>query len=268
VNTRFVSPAEIRDIAPLLNTEGMLGGAFGPTDGLANPFLVVHAYATRAREMGAKILTHATVKGFETRDGKVAAVVSDQGTFHANWVINATGGYTAELAAMLGVEVPITPFRHQIIVTEPLDRCHNPMVIDLYHNVYFSQARHGAFLAGHSDLDEHSSYKLSERWDSCVQICRKLVKLMPRLKDINLVRQWAGLYEVTPDRQPILGPSAQWPNFWVAAGYSGHGFMLAPVSGMLLAEVIAHGAARTVDISPYSLERFKNQAVTIEANVV
>jgi sarcosine oxidase subunit beta len=142
------------------------------------------------------------------------------------------------------------------------------MVIDLIHNIYFSQAKHGAFLTGQTDLDEGAGFKLAEKWRSCAEIARKFVKLMPRLKDINIVRQWAGLYEVTPDRQPIISPCPGFDNFLVGAGFSGHGFMLSPIAGRLLSEIVIHGKAVTVDISDYSVERFKSKTYTIEANVV
>lgn len=267
VNTRLVTPQEVREIVPLFNTDGLLGGAYGPTDGLANPFLVLEGYARRVKELGGRILTHTNVTGLESDKDNVTKVVTDQGTISANWVVNACGAFSADVAAMVGVALPVVPYRHQIFVTEPLERCQEPMVIDLYHNIYFSQARHGAFLTGQTDKDEPASTKIAERWQSAAEVARKLVQLVPRLASVNILRQWAGLYEVTPDHQPIIGYIPGFKNFLVAAGYSGHGFMLAPVSGKLLSEIVVHGKTVTVDIADYSVERFSRE-YHVETNVV
>jgi len=267
VNTRLVSPREVREIAPLLNTEGMLGAAYGPTDGLANPFLVVEGYARRAREMGCRILTRTTVVGLEKGPGRLMAVLTDRGRISANWVILAAGAYSSQIAAMAGVSVPIRPYRHQILVTEPLERCHDPMVIDLHHNLYFSQDKHGSFLTGQTDKDEPAGLSIAEKWRSGVQIARKLVSLMPALAGVNVLRHWAGLYEVTPDAQPIIGRLGGCENFLIASGFSGHGFMLSPISGRLLSEIVVHGKTLTVDIADYSVDRFSG-TYQIETNVV
>jgi len=268
INTRFVTPEQVQKIAPLLNTAGMIGAAWEPTDGKANPFLVVKGYWEQAARMGADIRIHSPVVALKTSGGKVVAVVTEGGKIQADWVVNAAGGYAGEVAALAGAEVPINPYRHQIFVTEPLQPCHDPMVIDLHHNIYFSQNRHGAFLAGQTDWGEPASFKVTERWQSCVQIAEKFVKLMPSLGKLNILRQWAGLYAVTPDRQPIIGPCPPYDNFLIAGGFSGHGFMLSPVTGRLVSEIIIHGRAVTVDTQEYSIERFRSKDFTVEQNVV
>ncbi len=268
VNTRLIGPDETRDIVPLFNTDGMLAAAYGPTDGKANPFLVVEGYTKRAKEMGADIRINTEVTGLKTSAGRVTAVATTDGRISANWVIDAAGGYTGVIAAMAGVHVPIKPFRHQIFVTEPLKPCHDPMVIDLHHNIYFSQARHGAFLMGQTDHDELPGFNTSERWQSCAEIARKFVTLMPSLRKLNILRQWAGLYSMTPDCQPVIGPTMEYANFLIAGGFSGHGFMLSPITGKLLSEIIANGRTVTVDIAEYSIERFKSQNYSVEQNVV
>jgi sarcosine oxidase subunit beta len=142
------------------------------------------------------------------------------------------------------------------------------MVIDIHHNIYFCQAAHGSFLAGQTDEDQPPGEDLGCGWRFPHQIAGKLVRLAPRLAGLKVLRQWAGLYAVTPDRQPVIDRLGGYPNFLIAAGFSGHGFMLSPVSGRLLAEMIVEGRARTVDVTPFSTGRFDAGELAVEANVV
>lgn len=268
IDTRLVTPAEVNKIVPLLNTDGMLGASFGPGDGKANPFLVVEGYANRAREMGVEIKTHQAVVGLRSCDEGIE-VLTESGKIFARTVVNAAGGFAAEVAAMVGVEIPVRPYRHQVFVTEPVESCFDPMVIDLRRNIYFSQAKHGAFITGQTDHGELSSHNISERWQSGVQIARKLISMVPRLKKVGMLRQWAGSYAVTPDSQPILGPAASEPNMLLACGFSGHGFMLSPIAGKLIAEHIACGHCETLPIDDYLMTRFETQgSICAEQNVV
>ncbi|MHC4916182.1 MAG: NAD(P)/FAD-dependent oxidoreductase [Planctomycetota bacterium] len=268
VPTRFVGPEEVAEVAPMLSTEGMVGAAYGPTDGKANPFLVVKGYSERAREAGVRFLTGTEVTGLETSADAVTAVLTSRGRIAAEWVIDAAGGHAAAVAAMAGASVPVVPYRHQILVTEPVAPCHDPMVIDILHNIYFCQAQHGAFLIGQSDKDQPPGGDVSSGWRFPQEIARKMTMLAPRLGRLRVLRQWAGLYAVTPDSQPVIDRVGRYGNFLIAAGFSGHGFMLSPVSGRLLAEMVVEGRARTVDVSPFSLGRFDSGELAVEANVV
>jgi len=268
VNTRWVAPEEAARIAPMISVEGMFGAAYGPTDGKANPFLVVKGYSERARELGARIHTRTRVTGLEVEGDAVGAVLTDRGRVVAKWVINAAGAHAAEIAAMAGAQVPVVPYRHQILVTEPVAPCHDPMVIDLHHNIYFCQARCGQFIFGQGDEGEPPGTAVGETWRFPLEIARKVKRLAPRLLGLGVLRQWAGLYDMTPDRQPIIGRVSRHRNFLMAAGFSGHGFMLSPGTGRLVAEMVVHGEARSVDAKPYSIERFRGGDLAVEKDVV
>jgi len=268
VPTRFAGPEEVGRIAPVLSVEGLLGAAYGPTDGKANPFLVVKGYSERAREMGVRVHTRTEVTALETSGDAVVAVETSRGRVAAEWVIDAAGGHAAEVARLAGVSVPVEPYRHQILVTEPVRSCHDPMVIDLDHNIYFCQAKHGSFLIGQTDPDQPPGVDLSAAWRFPVEIAGKMMRLAPRLAKLRVLRQWAGLYAVTPDRQPVLGRIGGYRNFLIGAGFSGHGFMLAPVSGRVLAEMVTCGRATSIDAAPFSLDRFDSGELAVEANVV
>jgi sarcosine oxidase subunit beta len=142
------------------------------------------------------------------------------------------------------------------------------MVIDLFHNIYFCQAAHGSFLAGQSDPGQPPGTDVGSGPDFPAEVAGKLVRLAPRLARLRALRQWAGLYAMTPDRQPIIDRVGDFENFLIAAGFSGHGFMLSPVSGQLLAEMVTEGRARTVDAAPFALRRFGSDELAVETNVV
>ncbi len=268
VNTRMVEAREVAGIAPMLSAEGLLGAAYGPTDGKANPFLVVKGYAERAREMGVRIHLRTEVTGLETSGDAVVAVQTSRGRVAAEWVINAAGGRVGEIAELAGVGLPIDPYRRQIIVTEPVQRCHDPMIIDLDHNIFFCQAAHGAFLAGQSDKGQPSGLNLNVDWRFAAEVSGKLTRLLPRLAGLRVLRHWAGTYAVSPDRQPVLGRVGDYRNFLVAGGFSGHGFMLAPACGVILSEMALHGRAVTLDAASFAPDRFDSGELVVEANVV
>lgn len=268
VNTRFVTPGEVSQIAPLLNTDEMIGAAYGPTDAKANPFLVVKGYIERAREMGVTVYKNTTAVGFETSGDRIAAVVTDTGRIACDWVLNAAGGNAADVAGLADVDVPIAPYRHQLFVTEPIQRCLDPMVVNLHDNIYFCQAKHGALLVGQTDKGEPPSYNIREHWKFQVEVSKKLARMVPKFRKLKIVRHWAGYYAVTPDRQPIIGRFSRYENFLISAGFSGHGFMVSPGAGKLVSELITEGKTHTMDIEDYSIERFKNKQITIETNVV
>jgi sarcosine oxidase subunit beta len=268
VNTRLITPDEVKEISPILNTSDLLAASFGPTDGVANPFLAVKGYADRARDMGVRIFNRTEVTGFKTNRSRVKAVITNTGEISTNWVVCAVGAWSALIGKMLGIDIPVVPYRHQIMVTEPLEVIHPCMVIDLYHNIYFSQTEVGSFIGGQTDKDEAPGFNIRNNSRFLVEISRKLVYHAPVLRNVRVVRQWAGLYEVTLDAQPIIGRIPEFENLLLATGFSGHGFMLAPAVGLLVAEDIVYGSPRLLPIGEMSIERFRKGEITREKNVV
>ena len=268
VNTRMVTPQEVRKISPILNVSDLVGGSFGPRDGVANPFLVVKGYADRARRLGVEICTRTTALALEHDGSRVRRVVTERGSIETRWVVNAAGPWAARVGRMAAAELPVEPCRHQILVTEPVELIHPCMVIDLFHNIYFSQAQEGAFIAGQSDRDEPPGYNVKNSSHFAVELSRKLIYHAPVLRNVKVVRQWAGLYEVTPDSQPILGKIEPFENFLCAAGFSGHGFMLAPAAARIISDLICRGSTELADLRELGLARFFDGKTTKEKNVV
>ncbi len=267
LDVRFLSPAEARDVVPCLNIDGVLAATYCPTDGKANPFLVTRGYALAAQRLGVEVNLRTTVTGIEVADGRVQAVVTDKGRIAARWVVNAAGGYAAAIGALAGLDVPVQPVRHEILVTEPVEPLFDPLIISFYYGTYIVQAPHGGILMGQGDPDEPVSYSVRSGLPFARSITAKMVRLIPCLKDVKVVRQWAGLYEMTPDAQPILGPVDGLDGYIQAVGFSGHGFMVAPITGQLIAEYIVKGET-SLPIDELGLGRFAAGAIRREASVV
>jgi sarcosine oxidase subunit beta len=269
VDVRIVDPKEINEITPCLNTETIVCGAYCPDDLHADPFLAVQGWAENAMRLGADVELHTEIKGFKKKGNRVVTVLTNRGDIDCNWVVNAAGPWSQDVGRMLGIELGTYAERHQIAVTEPVQRMLWPLVVDFQVAIYFRQSAHGSFVFGHSDPNEKPSYNIRGTWGFLQHISKKLTYMVPSLKDICIVRQWAGLYDMSPDAQPILGKvSDEAENFLVAIGYSGHGFMLAPVTGVLMAELIAYGQARSQPIEPLSIKRFQGAKKHKEHNVV
>jgi sarcosine oxidase subunit beta len=269
VPSRLIDVNEVAEIVPMMNRSETLAAAFCQTDGVANPFLVTDGYANASKQKGADFLLRRSVTGFKKKGNLLKEVILDDGTsISCGIVLNAAGAWAGEITKLLGTEIPVTPFRHQIMVTEPLEIIHKPMVIDLYHNIYFSQAEEGGFIAGQTDEDEKPSFNMKNSWRFIAEISRKLLYHYPSLEKVNVLRQWAGLYAVTPDAQPILGRVNEYENFFCATGWSGHGFMISPAVGQIMAELLAYGETKTLPIDDYSVERFKKGEFVREKSVV
>lgn len=263
----WVTPAEAKEIVPHLNTDGLLGATFCPKDGHCNPFKATSAYAKAARKLGVEILTQTEVTGIESECCRIKAVKTNHGEIHTPKVVVAAGGYTKQLGQMVGAEIPIYPERHEILVTEPVEPMQESMVMSFHHNLYCQQSPHGSFIMGigHPDLPE--SFDIRSSWQFLCEMAERLIKILPPLAGLNVVRQWAGLYDMSPDRQPILGQAGDVEGFHVAAGFSGHGFMIAPITGQIVAEQLL-GLPTALPVEMLDAGRFRRGDLFIEPSVV
>lgn len=266
LKSRFITPEEAREIVPLLNIEPIAGATFCQTDGHANPFKVVHGYAKKAQEMGVEINKFTEVTGIEVDNGQITAVKTNKGTIKTNTVVNAAGGYSRDIALMAGVDIPNKPYRHEIMVTEPIEHVLDPMVISFKTGIYFSQQECGAIIGGIGDPAEPSSYNLRGSLPFLKRMAKTMMELIPAFGHLNVLRQWAGLYDVTPDAQPNLGWTEGVDRFCQANGYSGHGFMIAPKVTELIAELIVDKKT-SMPIDDLNVKRFEGE-ITGEAYVV
>jgi len=268
LDVEVLTPADVRrTIAPMLNTDGLRLATHCATDGSANPFLTTAAYANAARRLGAEIELYTPVRKLLVDGGRVRGVETDRGAVSAPIVVNAAGSHSVLLARTVGVELPITPYRREILVTEPLERFFDPMIISFSFGIYFRQTRHGSVIGGFADPEQPGGFDETSSLDFLVTMSKKLAHLMPALESVKVVRQWAGLYDATPDARPLLGRTDPVEGLHQANGFSGHGFMIAPAVTRSLAQSIA-GKRPDIDIEPLNLRRFAEGRVKTERSVV
>jgi len=256
--SRSLSPGEVRELVPLFDTATIAGATFCPTDGHANPFRVVEGYLRAAQRLGVTLEKFTQVTDLMVRGNRVVEVVTSRGRISPGVVVNAAGAWSKEIAHMADVELPNQPVRHEILITEPVQPITEVMVISLHTGLYFSQTVSGQILGGIGDPEERPGYNLRSSLKFLRRFLRELVRHVPALGQLSVLRQWAGFYDVTPDAQPVLGPTPGLENFIQANGYSGHGFMIAPKVAEILADYIERGEV-SEDLARLSLARFEGE---------
>jgi sarcosine oxidase subunit beta len=268
VPSRMLSAAETRELCPLLEGDDILGAAFSPGDGHVTPEAVVQGYAFGARAHGAEIRVGCEVLGIKTRGDRITSVVTDQGQVSTGTVVCAAGAWSRGCAAMVGVELPVIPLRRQILFTEAIEGlpADLPMTIDFGSSFYFHREGPG-LLMGMSDPHEKPGFKLQTSDDWIPELMRIVQRRAPRIAEAGIRGGWAGLYEMSPDHNAIIGESGAVARFLYATGFSGHGFLQGPAVGEVLRDLVL-GRPPFVDISPLSAQRFDASAHRPEYNVV
>jgi sarcosine oxidase subunit beta len=269
VPSRIVSASEIAALAPEVNVDGILGGSWCPRDGLVDPNGLLQGYVSHARRLGAAMLTSTPATSIDVEGGRVRRVVTNDGTIETSTVVIAAGPWSGQVGALAGIELPIVPIRRQIAVTAAIPglRPDFPFVIDFSRALYFHREGAG-ILTGMSNRDEPAAFDTSVDQDWRLHHLENALERLPMLADAEIAAEWAGLYEVTPDDQPILGRMPQVDGLVVCAGFSGHGLMHGPAAGLLMAEEILDGRATTIDIDPLRFARFGAGISVGEYNVV
>lgn len=271
VPTRLLTESEALEVVPELHAPGLVQASYGPGDGILFPWPVVWGYYQKCREMGVQVVHHTAIEGLDVAaDGakRVAAVRTDRGTVRVKGqVVNATGAWSKGVAAMAGVELPNVPVKHEILCTEALKPFLKPMVVDLRNGLYLSQDMRGEVITGIGDPATKAGIDQSSSLAFLQGIARALVSLMPTLRHVKVVRQWAGMYDMTPDHVPVLGPTPGFSNFVQANGFSGHGFMVSPMVAVLLAQLLA-GQRPDLPLERFGLERFARGDASYESFVI
>ncbi|WP_055619262.1 FAD-binding oxidoreductase [Streptomyces sp. JHA19] len=268
VPSRMIDPAEARELSPLISTDGLLAAAYSPDDGHCTPESVVHGYAAAARRHGARILRHTTVTGIERHGDRITGVTTNVGRIATDTVICAAGAWSRAVGVMAGVDLPVEPLRRQIAVTAPVDALppRLPMTIDFTTSLYFHTEGPGLLL-GMSDPDERPGFDTSthDRW--IPRLADAMRHRAPALLDLRRTGGWAGLYEVTPDHNALIGEATSVSRFLYATGFSGHGFLQGPAVGEVVRDLYL-GRVPFVDVSPLSAGRFAAGAPRPEAHRV
>jgi sarcosine oxidase subunit beta len=279
LGTRMFSPYEARRVVPELDTDGIVAASYNEDDGVVFPWPFVWGFAQGAVKHGAVVLPFTRVTGFHTEGSRIVGVAVEPApgaprshwkgarTIRARAVVNAAGAWSPGIAKMLGVVLPNKPHRHEICSTEPLKPWLKPLVADLSDGLYFSQSTRGEIVGGIGQsrvapgLNQDSSHAFLGLYG------RSLVRACPVLASVRVLRQWAGCYDLTPDANPIVGPVDDVEGFYQASGFMGHGFMMAPIVGKLLAEAIASGKPEP-RFDAWNLRRFKEGKLLSESMIL
>jgi sarcosine oxidase subunit beta len=268
IPTRLISPAEAHDLCPHVDPDAFVAAAFSPSDGHAYPTVAAGAYVDAARRRGARALTRCEVTDVEIRGGEIVAVHTSRGSVRTSTVVCAAGPWSSEIGAMVGVELEVRAVRRQIAFSEPLEvRTPGlPFTIDYDSTFYFHSAGDGVLL-GMSDPDQAPGFdrEYTEEWLPALR--RSAARCAPSLADVRLTDGWAGLYEMTPDHNALIGESRSVGRFLYATGFSGHGFCQAPATGEVIRDLV-RGERPFVDVTPLRAERFAERAPIVEANIV
>ena len=272
VKVELLDTSQVSELVPGLGLDGVIAATFCGRDGIADPNGVTMGFAKAAVSQGVEICRETEVTGITIKNGRITGVDTSRGKISTSTVINAAGPYAREIGRMVGVSIPVDPFRRHIFITEPVPAglsapASRIMVIDFQTTFYFHREGAG-ILFGMSDPDEPSSFNLTTNWELLEKINGVAVKRLPVLGDSGIAHAWAGLYEMTPDAMPIIGPAKDVEGLFIIAGFSGHGFQHSPAAGRILAEMIARGGARDTDVTLFSLDRFSRAGGEGEANVV
>lgn len=274
VDSRMIDPAEAGRLSPLISTDGLLAAAWGPRDGHCTPESVVQGYARSARRRGATLVSGCAVTGAEVEEGqgggpgRIRAVRTDRGTVATERVVCAAGAWSGQMAGWFGVDLPVEPLRRQIVTTGPVAGRSGPtpFTIDFSSSFYFHDEGPG-LLIGMSDKDETTGFKLGRDDSWLGGLAAAIERRAPRLAEAEVQAGWAGLYEMTPDHNGLVGVAASVPGFVYATGFSGHGFLMGPAVGEVVAALV-QGEQPVLDVSPLDVARFAEGEVQPEKHIV
>jgi sarcosine oxidase subunit beta len=268
VPSRMITVEEAKRLSPMIATDGLVAAAYCPTDGHCTPDSVVLGYATAARGLGARLLTQTAVTGIDVADGRIQAVRTTAGRIRTQVVLCTAGAWSKQVGAWVDVDLPVSPLRRQILVTEPMPKLDpaTPFTIDFATSFYF----HGSgsqLLFGMSDPDETPGFhtETSDAW--LPRLAEAIERRVPSLSSVGIATGWAGLYEVTPDNNALIGEADGVSRFLYATGFSGHGFLMGPAVGEVVRDIYL-GRQPFVDVAGFNAHRFGVRASRPELNIV
>ena len=268
---RMVSADEIHSMFPQLRSDDVVGGSFCSTDGFVDPYSAMVGFMTRAAESGARLWRNAEVTAINRDEQGITGVETTRSPVATRTVVNAAGPWAAQVAKLAGVELPVEPLRRMLVPTEPFDQFPHsaPMIIDMSNGFHFRPESLG-FLLAWNDPEETPGFKTDFEPGFIEKVLTRAAARVPCFEDlaVNPKRAWAGMYEMTPDHHPILGPVPEVPGFFLANGFSGHGVMHAPATGKILADLILHQKCDLVDTSLLALARFREGRLIEETAVL
>lgn len=266
IDSSVIDPGEIKSLAPFIDTSDhprypILGALWHPPGGIVRHDAVVWGYARAAAALGVHIHQETELVDIEVDADRVVSARTSRGDISTPTIVNCTAGWASLISDMAGVRLPITTRPLQAAVTEPVKQFLHPVIVSGSLHTYVSQTARGELVFGAS-VDPFASYSTRGSLEFATGLATHVLELMPAISNMRLLRQWAGLCDMTPDFGPIIGPTPV-EGFYVDVGWGTYGFKAGPVAGESVAEMIATGEPPTL-IRPFGLERFEAGNLTAE----
>jgi sarcosine oxidase subunit beta len=267
VDSRIIWPDEIQRLVPAMDVGKtsrypILAALYHPPGGIIRHDAVVWGYARAADRLGVQIHPLTEVQDIDVEHGRVAAVHTSRGIIKTRTVVNATAGWCSTISKMVGVDLPVVTHPLQALVTEPLKPFLDKIIVSATLHLYISQSDRGELVIG-EEINPYSSYSSRSTLPFLEQAASHVLELFPCLKEVRILRQWAGLCDMTPDFSPIISTVDEVEGYVVDVGWGTYGFKAGPIAGKMTAELIATG--RTPDlIYPFRLSRFREEALVGE----
>jgi sarcosine oxidase subunit beta len=260
IATEVLTPEEVKYRYPEIHTEDIVVGTWGPDDGPFDPHMIMWGYMRRAREMGVRLRQGVRATGVRVQNGRVEGVQTDQGFVATDVVVNAGGPWAIEIGRWVGIEIPIINSARSIVVTGPFPEIPSdrPFIEDVTVEWYFRPEGPGILMGMGSSPAEKPDVPLDS--ETVEEIIETAIHRVPVLKKASLLTAWTGVRPMTADDRPILGPVPSVEGFILSCGWGGTGIIQAPIAGQLVAELIGDGETSTMDIHPYGIERFVEDA--------
>ena len=272
VDISMITAKEACSIEPNLNPD-IYGALWSPTGGKVNPLAMTFGFAGAAKRLGAVYLTRTEVTGILTEGGRAVGVNTSAGEFRADCIVNAAGAWAGKVAALAGIDLPVKPRKGQLLITEPIgpflratvqcamynvikfrpETIKDPAVLKLGSSLSIEQQESGGLIIG--GTREFADYEEENTFEAVETMVKRAVRFFPALKDVSIIRCFSGFRPYTPDGLSMMGEVRTLPGFYMAAGHEGDGIALSPITGRLMAELIADGKT-SYDITPFSPNRF------------
>lgn len=261
LDVRMIDGDEVRAINPYLSDE-VIGASWCPTDGHANPLTTTLGYYKMARRLGARFITEEPVVALRKIKGHLRQVITKDNVYEGDTVILAAGLGSREIAATVGIDIPMQPAMLEALVTEAQPPMFDQMLGTAEADFYGHQTKHGSFVFGGTSglegftKDNHTPVTSSI---SAPSTCRGIIKYFPVLRDAKIVRTWAGWMDLCADKVPVISTVSEVPGLILACGFSGHGFGIAPAVGTVLSQLALHEPT-AVNLHELRYDRFRAKA--------
>ena len=270
VRVELLDPRDVLEYVPGTRLDDILGVVYGADDGFCDPYGIANGYLKRARELGVQVALSSPVIGAQVKNEHSIIVETPDGLVNSKFVVNATGAWSGQVASLFGVDLPVLPYRRNAYMTEGFPKFPNPIPLTFdVDSGFWMRKEQDSILFGMANSNDPAGVNLNVDWDWMLDVLDAGINRFPVLEEARLAKKkcWAGLYEISPDHMPILGRHPEMPNYLHASGFSGHGVMHSPATGMLIAEEILDGRAHSINIDELRIIRFENMSVKNETNV-